>query len=376
MLICIDDSVGDMIRSGSVGDDLITALLSLAHSFKRKENFLISSFETLVLINGLDGLDVVSKKVYRYLHSKLAMIGSVHKYFSFYCSIVADGECRVDCVDGIGVVYLPINLFGKDFSVGKPVLLCEDLEDCKFFSFVGQWYAANAKLSFFDQALIHDGGGGNNTARKFHDYVNALDRFCLCILDSDVKSPKGRIGSTARRVVDEYDVEDNCLCCIKMLDCREVENLIPISGYENIANGYTNTKKGVDFLKLLPDDFMKFILRYIDFKDGIRLRKIKSLDDIDRAFWVDVAGALCDLKLVELDKCPQGSAGGCDQCDSCSVVVTPNLGNVLGRYNKFLESKSVSSVSFEYDIHEEWWKDVGKTVFEWGCCPGASVAML
>ena len=162
---------------------------------------------------------------------------------------------------------LSIDFFQKSSAIQPPILLCENLDDTRFYFALCEKYVGNDIIN----TKNGQGGGGSSIADSLEKIVNSKDKFCLCIVDSDVKYPGCGDGGTYVAILNK-NLERHPSYEVFKLSVHEVENLIPIS----IISKYIKDKKNRVFSKRLMEvDNNGDILKYYDIKAGVKLSAIK-----------------------------------------------------------------------------------------------------
>ena len=162
---------------------------------------------------------------------------------------------------------LSIDFFRNSSAIQPPILLCENLDDTRF-------YFALCK-EYFGVDMINtkngQGGGGSSTADNLEQIVNNKDRFCLCIVDSDVRYPGCDDGGTYVAILNKHLNQHPSYEVFK-LTVHEIENLIPIT----IIGKHIKDKRDRELSKrLIEVDNNGDILKYYDIKEGVKLSAIR-----------------------------------------------------------------------------------------------------
>lgn len=166
---------------------------------------------------------------------------------------------------------LAIDFFKNTSAIQPPTLLCENLNDTRFyFALCREYFGVD-----FINTKNGLGGGGSSTADALEKIVNDNDRFCLCIVDSDIKYPGCSDGGTYVAIQNK-GLPESPVYEVYKLKVHEIENLIPIDFvYKHIKK--KQISKFSYKLKRIDQD--GDILRYYDVKKGIRLSTIQSEKD-------------------------------------------------------------------------------------------------
>lgn len=166
--------------------------------------------------------------------------------------------------------FLPQN--GHSFN--PSVFVCENSEDSKFYHKIGEWYRQTNNIPINNLKLSIRCGGGNTTREDYEIALSQRD-YTLCIVDSDYRFPNPKsnnIGETAkacRRVLGNYS---NSITRLKVLNCMEAENLIPIEMIRDMYNNGTLTAPNnidiINYIDHCSSEEKDMIMKYYDLKEG------------------------------------------------------------------------------------------------------------
>lgn len=159
---------------------------------------------------------------------------------------------------------LPIDFFNTTESVQPTSMLCENLDDIKFYIKQARCYHPYSPM-----AVNRRHGGGGTTYDVFNILKNR-NLFCLVIVDSDVKYPGCALGDTARRFDKNYKA-DKANVKVKVLPVHEAENLVPVSFMMSHSKA-----SGTIFLKKLEKRGVLRHLVFYDIKEGITKEKTEE----------------------------------------------------------------------------------------------------
>lgn len=162
---------------------------------------------------------------------------------------------------------LDISFFGKTESIQPTIMLCENLEDIRFYLKQTRYYHPNSPM------VVNGHHGGGGTTVDVFKVLKGHNVVCLVILDSDIKFPGCGMGETARRCVNNYQNKSTNIE-VKVLPVHEAENLVPIS----FMLRHTDAD-GVRFLKRLKKKDYTEALVYYDVKEGISKEKTNEFVD-------------------------------------------------------------------------------------------------
>lgn len=150
-------------------------------------------------------------------------------------------------------------------------------------------------------------GGGGTTASCYEKAFNE-NRPTLCVIDSDKRHPKGKIGSTAKAVLSHGAKNDLGLVQAFVLPVREAENLIPLSFLLEVYSGHAKIRDLLSEMHKFKNSHtcksdVDKVFDFIDFKEGETCGSIAKLPDEFKVKVTSLAGALATVPLTknELD---------------------------------------------------------------------------
>jgi len=264
---------------------------------------------------------------------------------------------------------VPIKMFAKVGLTQPSTVLTENLDDADFLGVMARVYAAQNGLSPILK-LNKVGGGGSTTAQQFANIQSNQCQFCLCVVDSDKKSPDGGIGDTSKAVRRIHDVS-NPLVAVAITPCHELENTIPEALFQ-VISGSPTVLASAESISALKAHASPGSFEHVDFKNGVKLLDLITFGhgSPDSTFW---AGSLAKAKakagasLTVSEACLKNWA--CNNTAACSCVLLHPLGdNLLRNCNVYFEDTTVHRIKRLIDPHcQPMWTHLGRIVFEW-CC--------
>ncbi len=272
MLIVIHYSIKEVLLDNAPQcNEAISVLEDMANSLQRGKHIVFAFRDTIQHIIDIPTLSPRAKSVYRYVQTHLPELRTYYDSLVRRIELVSNNLAAESYVDEHCQVFrLPIRHFSDFMTFGETVLLTENLTDARFYIKLTEAFLARESLGRLPLQYEIRGGGGNTTAQNYTEIQNTRQRLCLCIVDSDKKTPTDNIGSTAQNVLNSND--NNCL----LTECyvirpRDVENLIPISVLRELED--VNYNSMIDFLTLLESKSAEAKL-YVDIKNGLRLGEL------------------------------------------------------------------------------------------------------
>jgi hypothetical protein len=213
------------------------------------------------------------------------------------------------------------------------------------------------------------GGGGNTISSEYINIQKLKKRFCLCIVDSDKIAPDGKLGSTALRL------RKSDPTCIKtqtfILDCREIENLIPNSILSKLCSG---DPQRLEALKILESSSVE-VRCFLDIKEGTRLKEI--IDETNpkiKEFWQSKFDLIPNLS-EGIDnwcqthwQCSNNSKNSSKNSkEKCGCQISLGFGqSTLSNTVEYLKDKSPHQIERIVDRskHSDW-EPIGQVVMNW-----------
>ncbi|MDQ0124295.1 hypothetical protein J2W17_003243 [Pseudomonas lini] len=182
--------------------------------------------ETVELLKTVNQLSSYSKRVLSSLESTVIETRRIEKKFTFHVSVDFENGNRLEsALDKLVVGY---NRFKDSGALQSSIFVTENLLDANALICGAALHLLDNKIfAAFDVSLDSRPGGGSTTYDLFKDLA-AQNKFLLCIVDSDLKHPNGRRGSTAKRF--KYEVLGlQPTYQLEILDCHEIENILPVN---------------------------------------------------------------------------------------------------------------------------------------------------
>lgn len=222
----------------------------------------------------------------------------------------------------------------------ETVFITENLNDAHIYEHGSKSFLILKKLySEYDIKFRKLNGGGNTTIDVFNEEL-ADERFLLCLLDSDKKHPKGKLGDTAARFNDvKHGYGEGYY--LEVLSCTELENIIPYKLVKEVISKYKP-----DAL----DEFNKVtknLRKYSDHKKGLTIKDALTLDRAhNHQHW---AKLIQDLNLENETICP---ALGDNLLSHCINFINKES---LHKFCEYIDSNSDTD-----------WINISRKVASWG----------
>ena len=367
MLIVLHESLLRDLQADSPNrGEAIEGLESLARIRRDGRHLLFGGRRTFEAIIGTEGLSELARATYKVVYQRLAEVKAFSEIVSRRIELVGHtyGPLSSRVVGDITIVQVPVGMFDTELG-HQPVLMGENLTDVRIFVRMAHIFAHKMKTGPVPLSYEAVGGGGSTTVDQYLEYQNRSQRLCLCIVDSDKKSPQGALGSTAKSL-DRANQAHRPLSEIAILNVRELENVIPpvvlsqIPGIDPV---------GVQDIERLVLSSVSETRGYIDLKRGTAVGKMLSLPatSSDRRYWVNLwHGLATELQSVSRQCADRGE---CPTPHACTCIINRGLGdNLLSHAAGACEKISPKKLGESLDtLAEAEWERIGSVVLSW-CC--------
>ncbi|MGO4308539.1 hypothetical protein AB4Z35_01510 [Pseudomonas sp. KB_15] len=316
----------------------IIAIENILRSHGEGKHLLWMPHETISSLLKCDQFGFYSKKVLTELSSQVLETRELATKFKLKIVFDFSDQFKFSFYDGAWV--LGFGHFRDSEVLQKPILLTENDDDAKIFVHGAKSYLFKEKIGNCDIKLEITSGGGDTTYKTFKRYSDEQVRFVACIIDSDKDHPKAPLGSTAKKfskVKQGYSERQY----FEMLDCHEIENILPIDLVREIAS--TNCKSSLIFSN---PKYYKF-RKYPDHKNGLTVKNAIA-DDFSHKdnYWADFK-----------------------KHESTDFICHGFGEKLLSSCIKYFESKGERQASklMTEDVDHEWFRII-KIIAEWGIC--------
>jgi len=371
MLFVIDDSIIQQLTRPEIDPELIQVLDDLGRFRRDGHNLIYASRRVLKILSQNTLMSKVSVAVYKHLHQKSSQMGSMPNLFSRRIDIV-DSLVNSETIEQNGrkVFRIHYKLLENILLFAKPILLAENQIDAKIYIKIADAYLRLKSLPGIKLVYVPQGGGGNTTASEYHEIQAQKERLCLCILDSDQKTPLCRHGATSRRVKDCDDPEI-CFTEYLVIRARDIENLLPTEAFRQLDIYRDNDT--ISFLERGSDYEARF---HLDLKNGIKLGEIHHSSDASNIvrYWQPI---LSRSGLPRNTRCASGPE--CTTASECVCSVSGFGSRVANQcyddlFSKNSAQKNAELVSSNLDIRERW-EEVGELITAW-CCGSNRISTI
>lgn len=373
MLIEIDASVIDYIENQpDEKPEIVEILAELARARKHGENILFASREVLKKLCVLHDFRDYTKSVYKavleessQLHSLLGMLTYriVLKSPDYPISVINESNSKT--------IYLPITFFEKTSLRAKVVLLAENRNDADFFVYVAKTYIASQGNNL--RRIVMDcecrGGGGSTTANEYKAIQDDTRGLCLCIADSDKKTPDDSLGDTARNLI-LVDSDDCVWTHLHIMGARFIESMFPLRILsECFSSAHPET---IRFLEAVDRGVRPESRLFFNMKKGLTYWEIahNGQGDEHKHYWkevVDSVGGCLPNDVCQTDL-------QCASRDKCDCYIVRGFGNdAMDTVRNILPTITPHKMNEALCDHlRPEWEKIGELVTAW-CIVGPKI---
>jgi hypothetical protein len=385
MLISIHSSVVDDGHENTWDYETVSALEYLATARHEGKHSVIANRETLNKIRHCSRLSQRAKDVYTKLfHDSTQNYRSYPSVVNRYIEIVKPEPPVLD--NSNKIIKVGPGFFNDSKLVQETILLCENSDDAVLYKTIAKVYLI---WKNFNAQIVCDrrGGGGNTISSEYINIKQAKKCFCLCIVDSDKIAPDGKLGSTASGLPQSDSTASGLppsdSTCIKtiifILNCREIENLIPNSILLELLSG---NPERLEALKILESISVVEVRSFLDIKEGTRMKEIIDKKDskVDE-FWQlklalipNISARIdnwcqthwqCSKNTKKISKNSKKSSK--NSKEECECKISLGFGkNTLSDTLKYLEEKNPHEIAKIVDRSmRSDWEQIGQVVMDW-----------
>ena len=371
MLFAIDGSLADPLEAGSRPTDaIIDAVSNLALARREGKHLVFADRRTLRACAESAWLSDRVRRVFNHLLDNLPQMKTYLENLPRRVEVLAaDGIFESRSQSGCKVIRISASYLSDSSILQAAVFLGENLTDTRFYRQLAEIYGSWSKLGNVTLRCEPHGGGGQTTCDEYLSIRSRRNRLCLCIVESDRKTPCDGLGGTARAAQGVHNSGVQPLCELIVLSARAVENIIPTRMYEQAVWGDNARMAGVLFLEDLESSEFTDARLYLDVKGGLRLGEILHAPEASafREYWGPVA-ARAQATARDVDPgC--WSEPKCNCPRDCCCVVAHGMGeSILEHVTDFLESKSNhKKAEMVREPLKEKWESIGEVIVAW-CC--------
>jgi hypothetical protein len=372
MLILINSSVVDNGDENSWDDETVLALENLASARREGKHLVMAKREIFKKIAQCRRLSQFARNTYNKLFNQSTQLESYLSAVTRYIELVNSCyEPEVVSNSGKQIIKVAPRFFNDSELVQKTILLCENIHDAIFYETIAKiylvWNNINVKI-----VCEGRGGGGNTISLEYINIQELKKRFCLCIVDSDKIAPDGNLGSTASLIQAQSD--SNCINTQTfILDCREIENLIPNSILSELCSGNQERLKALKIFEDISSSAFE-IRSFLDIKKGTRMKEVINASNPKiKSFWEVKISLIPNISSCIDDWC-QANWQCSNNSGECKCKISLGFGeNTLSNTVEYIKQKNPHEIAKIVDksMHSDWGK-IAQVVMNW-CIAGSPI---
>jgi hypothetical protein len=364
MLIILNDSISDLDLMAD--EHSCIALQNLITCSLKGEHFVTGSRAVLNWLSEQESISIHLRKKVKRIENWVAQRGDLLNVIKR--KIIVDSSVNEITKLSENHWCVPLIHFYEN-GTSPSVILAESLVDVDLLYEAAIYYKFSKGIRAINIRYEPRSGGGSTIFNVLDQIKNSRREFCLCITDSDKKSPNCPQSSTSRKC-ESLCNDASWVVEHAELSVHEIENLIPIEILENSLSVQLELDK-FDLLKsrtkILGGDYYKFC----DLKVGFTLKNLKSLDagNPRYKYWKEVLDRLssgghisefCELSEIQCT------------AEDCSCVLAPGFGDgllskIITKMKQTTPTKFHESAKDSFMIND--WLSIGRIFFEFSCCP-------
>jgi hypothetical protein len=270
------------------------------------------------------------------------------------------------------VITFPLRWFDSSAKIQPTALLGENSVDAYVFLKMGEAGAILAGLGYLPVVARCTHGGGSTTGAVLGQTVQS-GQLCLCLVDSDKKSPSGPSGGTAQAVAPYKNALMYPLAQVEETVGRDLENSLPDLFYVDAYGGHPTYSSLAELLMKLSEAGEIDLRNHLDIENGLKLHDVFSLTPgtSDFIFWQNKLNSVTKMMNLPSASLPCHSTQTCSQQNwaTCTcILVPPNPANILDEFLRRYQNSGRYELRAALDdsVRPEWLR-LGSLIAAW-CC--------
>lgn len=350
LLFYIDKTIGEAIDANELSEAEMSIFQSISVAVQRGNCIVCGEYHSLsVLASRTDNIGVLFRKVLSKYVTQRAIMEEVDVIFCI-CKNSAK-ELPAFIVEKVKEIRIDriVDYWWDLFQ--KCVLVCENQNDCKYYSLLGLNYCNRHNIVEYTVDFTYQGGGGQTTAESYDNMVCREKRPTLCIVDSDKRHANnctlGKTCMDVRNIEASFSETEPPFQTV-VLQVHEVENIVPLTILADLYRNKPLINSYIELLKNLASIENGAPLLYYDLKYGCS--NLLDTDDVSQ-YWNSIA-ATHEIDLSEFDNIFP------------AIVDRKYLSKVVPQLRGIVDNHE--SLEFEACL-EDIVLQLERTIFSWGC---------
>ena len=374
MLFQIDRSIADLFTSGSATSLDVAGLRYLVLGSSEGSHKITGQRKTLTDLAQAKSIDVHTRNALARAEGQVYQDGPLsHKLRVVGQVVAATQTTPSSSINGAQrVITFPLRWFDSSAKIQPTALLGENSSDAYVFLRMGETGTILTDLGYLPIVARCTHGGGNTTGAVLDQIVQS-GQLCLCIVDSDKKSPSGPSGGTAQAVAPYKNAQTYPLAHVEETVGRDLENSLPDLFYVDAYGTHPSYNFLAELLMTLSSAGEIDVRNHLDIENGLKLHDLFSLTQgtSDFIFWQNKLNSVIkmmnrssvSLPCLSIQICSQQSWATC----TC-VLVPPNRANILNEFLRRYQNADRYKLRAALDdsVRPEWLR-LGGLIAAW-CC--------
>lgn len=333
-------------------DELSLTINAILTSMVDRKHIVFINSESIDIIQKCTWLNPSNKIAVQWIKNKQIDLYAIKNKSATKIIVTLDEYNEVD-----GTILMPFKTLRK---LTESKFLCENETDYDFYVNIYKFFNNNNFYSVCLNNCSFHGGNVELTIKK--ESLN--NSFILCFVDSDKEYINGKKGATCKCAIAAINNIRNLPKLLYVTNGREKENLFPFSYYLKRANDKKVWIKSILEVCRANEDF----LRYVDIKDGIKVKRIKDnryIENYQELLERLMQNKFCSLTCID----------SCEDDDYCIKGIGADF--LAEIQNDFFSEYSYNLIqntnkkdeifgNQSFIIHD--WKEISQLIFDFGCC--------
>lgn len=354
LIIYIDKSIGEHLQKIDFTPEELMLFSDLALAHFRKQCLLCGELESVKSLSRR--LGEPHSATYTYVADEYSTTRSVVETVSVVAVFSYDESPKLPAFLDNKAVIVPVSQAAQSNMKVHCALVCEHLDDCRFYTALGWRYCNDQKISGINISFSNELGGGSSIGVVLEKCVSEDKKFSIGICDADIRFGKTK---TCKMDIPKGATYRSFVGCVRQLsrmrglppyaalypNVHEIENLIPTEIIEEISRGNPTIAQGLEVLRKIGGIRGGEPALYYDFKDGIDIEAlVEEKDRRKKEYWEEI-------KMEAQVSCLPGLGAG-----------------ILGQaVKKLVDQEQYKSVVID-EYLKNLWSEIGCFIYSWGCC--------
>ncbi|KAA0180819.1 hypothetical protein FX016_13305 [Cupriavidus gilardii] len=367
MIIELDISlVARLEQDASFESFVCVALDNIANAQREGNHLVFAELSTLEALRKYNGW--FSPRTNAVLQRAANRFPQLTRFARSVCVKLLVGDFNAQSVEmreGCRTILFPVESVTTSL-VQRTLLLVENVTDATYYQWITEHVLAGGEFRDCHMSLEAYQGGGNTTGEAYEHIKHNTSRLCLCIVDSDIRSPEAAHGDTAAKVWRSDHRRPSPRTDHHVLDVCSIENLIPFEVFESAWASDPNLRSRLDeYRPLYVDERWP----YLQLKKDVKCIELQS-EKAFSVFWHPVLATEATRAACENDE----REAKCTRRDDCDVIALRSLAS--SPLNAALSTLNDNASRGPFKLLPRVaaaWSEIARLIIGW-CCATPPVA--